>query len=86
MQKLPQSDQNHAHNNKTHVMGRKKRKWTGTGTGTGNSTRSATAAQFGQCESCEAAPDSTQLTREASGQCERAQGCLFSWGRQINLI
>lgn len=35
MQKLPQSDQNHAHNNKHYVMGKRKGKWQRNGKGNG---------------------------------------------------
>lgn len=56
MQKLPQSDQNHAHNNKHYVMGKRKRK--GNGKWNGKFHSKCDCNSLGRCE---AAPDWTQL-------------------------
>lgn len=64
MQKLPQSDQNHAHNNKHYVMGKRKRKSKQNGKGKGKRKRNGKYHSKCDCNSlgrCEAAPDWAQL-------------------------
>lgn len=80
MQKLPQSDQNHAHNNKHYVMGKRKGKWQRNGKGEREIPLEVRLQLTWPL-------DSTEPHGKRDGDAGQGTGeASFSWGRQINLI
>lgn len=80
MQKLPQSDQNHAHNNKHYVMGKRKGKWQRNGKGEREIPLEVRLQLTWPL-------DSTEPYGKRDGDAGQGTGeASFSWGRQINLI